>query len=110
MNIYFFLGAILGALIFFLDNKFSQKKKTNWGIIPFLSVIFGAWVYLSPLQGDYFDLIYYTVILIVTFIVIKFIKKLSDSGIHIISGYRVKVTLNLVHPLNLFICPFLPAA
>lgn len=80
MNIYYFLGAILGALIFYLDSRFSQKRKTNWGIIPFASVTFGAWVYLSPLQGNYLDIIYYIVSLIVTFMVIKFIRPLGHSA------------------------------
>lgn len=80
MNIYYFLGAILGALIFYLDNRFSQKKKTNWGIIPFISIVWGAWVYISPQKGDYLDIIYYAVILIVAFLIIKFVRRLSNSA------------------------------
>ncbi|WP_369311918.1 hypothetical protein [Providencia rettgeri] len=68
---YYLLGASIGALIFFLDNKFSLNKKINWGAIPFLSIAFGAWHNISPHQGDYAVIAYYLVILAISYFVIR---------------------------------------
>ncbi|MFL7768715.1 hypothetical protein AAD017_02310 [Proteus terrae] len=46
MLIYFFIGCAIGALIYFLRSKRTQKKKNNLGIIPFLGISFAAGNYL----------------------------------------------------------------
>ncbi|MBQ0686588.1 hypothetical protein J7315_10980 [Providencia rettgeri] len=77
---YFLLGAAIGALILFIDNKFSINKRVNWGIIPFISIACGMWYSLSPTQGDYGSIIYYIVILTISFFIIRHIVKASKAG------------------------------
>lgn len=68
---YFLLGAAIGALILFIDNKFSVNKKVNWGIIPFVGVACGMWYSLSPSTRDYVSIIYYVVVLVITFFITR---------------------------------------
>ncbi|HGN1706012.1 TPA: hypothetical protein ACKRTE_001879 [Providencia rettgeri] len=77
---YFLLGAAIGALILFIDNTLSVNKKVNWGIIPFISVACGMWYSLSPSQGDYGSIIYYIVILAITFFISRNVVKASKVG------------------------------
>lgn len=55
MLIYFFIGCAVGALIYFLRSKRTQKKKNNLGIVPFLGIAFatGNYLFFSRENGLY---------------------------------------------------------
>ncbi|EPL9570696.1 hypothetical protein MMK73_002784 [Providencia rettgeri] len=78
---YFLLGAAVGALILFLDKQFSINKKVTWGIIPFFSMACGMWVSISPTQGDYPSILYYVVVMVITFFVSRHLVRITESGI-----------------------------
>ncbi|BBG61388.1 hypothetical protein [Providencia rustigianii] len=77
---YYILGAVFGFILFYLDLKLSKKPRTNWGVIPFAGIAVGTWEQLSPSAGDYEKYVYLGIALIISFVVIRVIVRVSREA------------------------------
>ncbi|HEQ1859031.1 TPA: hypothetical protein ACS7ZY_002316 [Providencia alcalifaciens] len=80
MNIYYFLGAALGGILFYLDRKYSKKRKLSWGIILFTAVLFGAWETISPQPGEYEYYFFYAVAVGMAFAASRILVGITESA------------------------------
>ncbi|UBX47709.1 hypothetical protein LDO51_10915 [Providencia alcalifaciens] len=80
MNIYYFLGAALGGILFYIDSKYSKKRKLNWGAIPFFAVLFGAWVTISPEPDEYIKYFFYAASVGAAFAASRIIVGITSSA------------------------------